>query len=123
MIKIVLHDERPMALNTFYSGVHWSVRSEEAKRVHQLVACEIVDRQAFTVPVSITIETGYKDKRRHDPDGAASKLYIDGLVAGGLLADDDMEHVKSVTLRSVRSDRDYVEITVVEATNEDNAGV
>jgi hypothetical protein len=75
------------------------------------------------VPVSIAIETGYKDKRRHDPDGAASKLYIDGLVVGGLLIDDDMEHVKSVTLRSVRSDRDYVEITVVEATNEDNAGV
>jgi Holliday junction resolvase RusA-like endonuclease len=110
---IVLENERPMSLNTFYAGRHWSVRSEEANRVHQLVASELVGCEAIDVPVHIVIETGWKDKRRHDPDGAACKLYIDGLVHGGLLVDDDMEHVLSVTLRSVRSDRYYVKIVVV----------
>lgn len=111
-ITIYLPDEKPMTLNTFYAGTHWSKRSTEAHRVHDLVATKLIGCKMYSVPVRIYIETGYKDRRRHDPDGAASKLYIDGLVLGGLLEDDDLEHVKSVTLSSVRADHNYVKITV-----------
>jgi Holliday junction resolvase RusA-like endonuclease len=63
----------------------------------------------------ITIIWVSKDKRRRDVDNlfASCKAYIDGLVAVGLLADDDARHV-SYTLRYERGTRDNTIIDVEE---------
>ena len=63
----------------------------------------------------ITITWVAKDKRRRDPDNlfAAMKAYIDGLVAGGLIADDSAEAV-SYTLRYERGTKDNTVIEVKE---------
>jgi Holliday junction resolvase RusA-like endonuclease len=61
----------------------------------------------------ITITWVAKDKRRRDIDNlfAAMKAYIDGLVAVGLLTDDDAMHV-SYTLRYERGERNNTVIEV-----------
>ena len=63
----------------------------------------------------ITITWVAKDKRRRDMDNllASMKAYIDGLVAVGLLADDDAMHA-SYTLRYERGTRDNTIIEVEE---------
>jgi crossover junction endodeoxyribonuclease RusA len=49
----------------------------------------------------VTATFHYPDRRRRDPDGAAASLkgVLDGLVAVGLLADDDFDHVELVVRR------------------------
>ena len=61
----------------------------------------------------ITITWVAKDKRRRDIDNLFSsmKAYIDGLVEGGLLADDSAEAV-SYSLQYVRGTRDNTIIEV-----------
>jgi len=61
----------------------------------------------------ITITFMAKDRRRRDVDNllAACKATVDGLVAVGLLADDDAMHV-SYTLRYERGDKDNTIIEV-----------
>jgi crossover junction endodeoxyribonuclease RusA len=63
----------------------------------------------------ITITWVAKDKRRRDMDNllASMKAYIDGLVAVGLLLDDDAMRV-SYTLRYERGTRDNTIINVEE---------
>ena len=63
----------------------------------------------------ITITWVAKDKRRRDIDNlfASCKAYIDGLVAVGLLRDDDAMHV-GYTLRYERGEKDNTVIEVEE---------
>ena len=63
----------------------------------------------------ITITWVAKDKRRRDTDNLFSsmKAYIDGLVAVGLLRDDDAMHV-GYTLRYERGEKDNTVIEVEE---------
>ena len=63
----------------------------------------------------ITITWIAKDKRRRDVDNlfASCKAYIDGLVAVGLLVDDDAMHV-SYTLQYERGEKDNTIIEVEE---------
>lgn len=50
-------------------------------------------------------------RRLCDPDGVCAKAAIDGLVAGGLLADDSAKYIDSVTFSQEKSD---VEETIIE---------
>jgi Holliday junction resolvase RusA-like endonuclease len=63
----------------------------------------------------ITITWIAKDKRRRDVDNlfASCKAYLDGLVAVGLLRDDDAMHV-GYTLRYERGEKDNTIIEVEE---------
>jgi len=63
----------------------------------------------------ITISWVAKDRRRRDIDNlfASMKAYIDGLVAVGLLRDDDAMHV-GYTLRYERGEKDNTIIEVEE---------
>lgn len=40
----------------------------------------------------------YPNHRRHDTDNSVPKFILDGLVEGGMIADDDSEHVTKLTL-------------------------
>lgn len=41
----------------------------------------------------------FPNHRRHDPDNYTPKFMMDGLVASGMLVDDDSEHVTKLTLQ------------------------
>lgn len=40
----------------------------------------------------------YPNNRRHDPDNSVPKFIIDGLVDSGFVVDDDMKHIKKLSL-------------------------
>lgn len=110
-IKVLLEDEKPMSWNKMYAGGHWGSRKSEADRVHDLMACQLIGAEMFEVPVHVVIEVGFKDKRKRDPDNIAVKFYIDGLV-GRVIEEDTIDHIKSLLIIGVRSDRNYVQIIV-----------
>ena len=41
----------------------------------------------------------YPNSRRHDTDNSVPKFILDGLVQGGMIVDDDSEHLTSLTLK------------------------
>lgn len=41
----------------------------------------------------------YPNSRRHDTDNSVPKFILDGLVQGGMIVDDDSEHLASLTLK------------------------
>ena len=99
---IVLEGERCWSWNKLYAGTHWSKRSAEAGRVHQLVhlAVKSYDRniRPFDYRVAITVRAFF-DKRPLDPCNIPAKLYIDGLLKL-VIHDDNMKYVRSVTTES-----------------------
>lgn len=102
-MRIVIDHERPVSWNKYWSGMHWTQRNNEAKRVHALVKyskkyMSEEDNQVLETPRRIIV-TAYFDKRAYDPDNIAAKPYIDGL-KGWYLKDDTMKYVDEVTTRS-----------------------
>lgn len=114
---IILHGERPISWNKFYSGNHWTVRREEADRVHMLMRAAIdPTADQYRSPVHIHIIV-YFDRRPMDADNIAAKLYIDGLKPW-LIRDDTPECVRSVTTSS-RIDKVAPRIEIhIEAIND-----
>ena len=56
-------------------------------------------------------DTYYKTNRPHDVDYGCPKFIVDGLVASGIIVDDNNRHLKSITLRcSVDPERPRTEI-------------
>jgi len=112
-MKIILNNERPMSWNKIYAGQHWSVRKEEADRVHLMIKAAL-GRLEYIInsPVKIVI-TAYFENRPLDPDNIASKFYIDGLK--GLIKDDRWCDVLSVTTISRKDpNKPRVEIEIEE---------
>ena len=89
----------------------------QKKKYTDLVAMEIMvqtDRPHFdTISLDITwIET----KKKRDPDnvsGAGCKFLMDGIVAAGIIDDDDRDHVASITNRIAVSDSRGVVVMVI----------
>lgn len=111
-----MRDERPLSWNRFYAGMHWTKRSDEARRVKALVLAELLEAEhrAFQGPVDITVTAFFKN-RPQDPDNICSKVYIDALI-GRILLDDGHSHVNSVTTRSrIDKKKPRVEIEIQRA--------
>lgn len=114
---ITLEGERPVTLNKYYAGMHWTERNEEADRVHMLVLASTMPLKAkiFEKPVDITVKVYFKD-RPQDSDNIMAKMYIDGL-KGRIITDDNRKYVRAVTTVSlVDKTRPRVEIEVVESS-------
>ncbi len=114
---VKLLGEQSKSWNAYYAGVHHAVRAREAKRVHNLVEGVISGANVkFTSPVNIKITVYRGNLRRFDPDNVVAKFYIDGLVRGGVIDDDDYTRVNSVTT-AVRIDknnpRTVIEVAVI----------
>lgn len=115
---IVLPGERSISWNKYYSGMHWILRSKEAKRVKQLVRAaftrEQLDQGTYTAPVDIVVHA-YFGSRPQDADNVCTKLYVDAL-KGWIIEDDDPAHVTSVVpMVSVDRDNPRVELIIREA--------
>jgi len=121
-MKIVLLDERPISWNKFYAGMHWSVRKDEADRVHQLVWATLHEFDdmpyqytdfKFSDRVDIHTTVYFKN-RPQDPDNICSKLYIDGLI-GTVIENDTRQFVRKVTVQSeIDREEPRIEIKIEE---------
>ena len=47
----------------------------------------------------MTFTTYFKTKTRHDTDNYSPKFFLDGMVDGGFIIDDDSNHLKCLTLK------------------------
>lgn len=122
MIEIILDGEVPMTWNKLYAGSHWSVRKNEAERVHDLVYYSVMEQvdpelreSLFPLTgVDITVTAYISDGRvLKDPCNLPAKIYIDGLVEAGVIEDDNWKIVNSVTTARRNCDRrDRVEIGI-----------
>jgi crossover junction endodeoxyribonuclease RusA len=94
----------PPSVNNLFFNVpgRGRVPSKEYQHWKQEAGWELKAQkpQRFTVPVEITVELNPPTKRAFDPDGKL-KAVIDLLVAHQVIADDNFNHVRSVTARIV----------------------
>lgn len=102
-MQIIIDNFKCPSWNTLYSSKHWTVRKKMADEIHQLVFYSVKQQikniKPFEKKVKIIFEIHYKDNRRHDPDNAAIKLILDGLVLAGLLKDDSTKEIKEISIR------------------------
>lgn len=113
-MKIVIPNERPLSLNKFYAGIHWTKRKKEADRVHKLVrAFTPKNTTIIAKRVDILITAYFKD-RPLDASNIFLKIYEDGL-KGVVIADDSRAYVRCIGGRSeIDKFNPRVEIELIE---------
>ena len=102
--KIVLMGERPESYNVVIR-MHWRQYAKEVKRVKSLILAAIGPCDPIGQPVNLTF-TPFYEKRPLDTSNLPEKLYEDGLVAAGLLVDDNREYVYDIIKRRPRVDKE-----------------
>ncbi|MEV0357138.1 hypothetical protein AB0H71_13855 [Nocardia sp. NPDC050697] len=111
----------PMSAND-QRRAHWTRVREAKAEVGESVAWHAVAAKLprFPFPVRVTVTWWAKDLRRRDPDAIApfTKAALDGLVAAGVLADDDAAHVVSVS-QEIRLDRERPRFTITITADEE----
>ena len=119
-MKITIKDKCP-SWNKLYAGLHWTKRKKMADDIHELVYWAVYESKnkpkvlPYKNPVFLEYEVRYKGKRRHDADNCAVKMYCDGLVHSGILAEDDYEHVVGYSVMIfIGQDEDSVTINIKE---------
>lgn len=65
--------------------IKWVVKKQGYSNLH-INQCEI------------SVRTYYPTDRRHDTDNSVPKFILDGFVESGMIEDDDMEHIRKLTL-------------------------
>jgi hypothetical protein len=71
----------------------------------------------------VTYKYYFKTKIRHDSDNYNGKFCNDGLVASGLIEDDDFDHVKMLYEGYYDKDNSRMEIHIQEIEDEKNGDV
>jgi len=70
-------------------------------------------KEVFTEPVEIHFHARWKQKRRHDVDSLVLKPVLDQIVTDGILKDDSIEYVRSVTYTGeTGADKDEIVIEI-----------
>lgn len=118
-ITLTLDGEQPISWNKMYSGQHWTLRNEEAARVHLAVRAALDPNwPMFDKPVVITVRIYFKNKRvQLDASNVPAKIYEDGLT-GWLIEDDSPKFVRSMTTVSlIDRDNPRVEIQITEVSD------
>lgn len=113
--KIVLMNERPQSWNTL-KRMHWSAWQNEVERCKWLILDAIgIQPQPLAQPVNLIFTAYYANKKTLDTSNFPEKLYEDGLIAAGLLVDDNRNYVHDIVKRRARIDKKCprVEIEIV----------
>lgn len=114
-VTLVIPRCPPRSLNRLLR-MHWAHRQEilELWRKEVAVAAMEAGRPRFDA-AQIRLRLYYDRLPLPDPDNAlsaASKLILDGLVWAGVLPDDDVRHVRGVTLAELAVDRNNPRVEV-----------
>ena len=62
----------------------------------------------------VTITYFFPDNRKRDADNYAGKLLLDGLTSGGLIVDDDLQHITTTIAGDIDRKNPHTVITVRE---------
>ncbi len=99
-VKLFLPGERPVSWNQM-CRFHYKARHARTERDKELVYYALFDALGEHIPpfekrVDIEINVYFKPGKAHDSDNICVKGYVDGLVAFGIIKDDDMRYVRRV---------------------------
>lgn len=86
------------SLNEWAVKWHHYKRNSEKKRWTEMVGWICKGKKKFDGAVDITIRYIVPNKRRHDIDNYAPKFILDGLVEAGVIKDDCLDIVKSISI-------------------------
>ena len=71
-------------------------------------------RYTGAYPVTLTVRPHFKNKRR-DLDNFRLKGLIDGLVAAGVIVNDNLNYINKIVIEAVYSDVEGVEVEITES--------
>lgn len=98
-----------------YSSRHWSYRKKDKDYYKLLVKEHIKRKIEFNVPVKLTFTFGFKGKVLDCTNCFyMAKLIEDCLVLNNVLIDDNPQYVKSVEIKSTKSEEDECLLTIEE---------
>ena len=108
----ILVPYKPLSWNVLARKNHWTY----TRTFKEMAEATKYGERKGTMPkppVDIVVTCLWKGKRRHDIDSIVFKPILDQLVRDGLLPDDSLEYVRSVTYRGETGcDHDGYEIII-----------
>lgn len=104
---------RRFGLNAYYAGKCWQLRKMDADFWHDLVAVEMQRQHVRDAPFedAVYIEMAFHDRLDIDNHAIYAKMIIDAM-KGRVIADDDRQHVRGLTMKF--HTRDCIRVTVRE---------
>lgn len=112
-MKLTIKNLKCESVNTIYN-LHHFTRNNKKRAIQELVFYEALKQRKKFKKVRLVFTAYFKGKRLHDPDNLYVKPMIDGLVAAGIIVDDNNTVVESVTLKVVTGEKtDFVEIEIL----------
>ena len=108
-----------------YSPVDWNkyINAERGNKYHanaikqgekNYILCTVKERYTGKYPITLTVRPHFKNKRK-DLDNFRLKGIIDGLVAAGVIVNDNLNCINKICLEAVFSDIEGVEIEIEES--------
>lgn len=102
-----------------YRNMHYQELDRQKKEWADVVFWLVKEQKLkpFTRPIKQTYEFWFKTTNEHDPDNAAccAKFLNDGLVAAGILKNDNFDHIVEFTVKQGGVDKKpYILITMEE---------
>ena len=121
---ITIKNYKCLSLNDYF-GKHWAAKAKitEIEKglayadAKQRINAERIIEGKFTKinKCKIIFSAYFKDKRKHDPDNLLAKNFIDGIVAAGVIPDDNDQVVIGIEKRALRG-QDYngIDIQIIQ---------
>lgn len=114
-----------MRLFIDYDFINWNeyIRIERGNKYHansikqqekEYIGWTVKEKYTGAYPVTLTVRPHFKDKRR-DLDNFRLKGLIDGLVAAGVLVNDNLKCIDKIIIEAVFSNEVGVEVEITES--------
>lgn len=101
-----------ISTNRIYAGIHWTKRKKLADLYHMSLL-PYRKHKIQDYPVNINYIFTFKSKPLDTTNCTfMAKMLEDGLVANGIIEDDDIKHVTFTGIYSQEGTHDLVEITI-----------
>jgi Holliday junction resolvase RusA-like endonuclease len=106
-----------ISTNKGYAGKHWTIRSKEAELYHLEVVNQCRKQKLKKAEGKVYLNFIFSFKGRtldHLNCSHMAKMIEDGLVRAGILIDDNIKYVESVTIKSQKGEKDEAVVEIIE---------
>lgn len=88
------------------------------QREKQFIAWTVKEKYTGNYPITLTVRPHFKNKRR-DLDNFRIKGLLDGLVAAGVIVNDNLNCINKIVIEAVFDDKTGVEVEIEESEGKD----
>ena len=114
VITILLKDHKTISWNKLYQQRHWTYRAKLVDTLHKLVHAELNRMKCKKKLKKIDVLFESYSRRPVDPDNLCLKPYLDGIKTYGVIKDDTLEYVNSITQKSYKAKTELTKIILTE---------